>query len=92
MEKISTTELQWLKYEKQKTFDYFAILFVLYRKPVHQGLNYGRNILKKRSLWQATFMDQRNFSKIKTGKFGSKEENRNDFLVTSFVHVELLQI
>ena len=33
-----------------------------------------------------------NFSKIKTEKFGSKEENRNDFLVTSFVHVELLQI
>ena len=35
-------------------------------------------------------MDQRNFSKIKTGKFGSKEENRNDFLVTRFVHIELL--
>ena len=36
-------------------------------------------------------MDQRNFSKIKTGKFGIKEENRSDFLATSFVHVELLQ-
>ena len=48
--------------------------------------------LKKRSLWQATFVDQRNFSKIKTGKFGRKEENRNDFLVTRFVLVELLQI